>query len=96
MPTDTARPGRLTSYRRLFGYAAPYRSGWAAIVAATLATTALSLVQPWPLKVLVDHVLGGRPLQGWAGECAGAPARHRDAAAACSRGWSRPGSSSSP
>ena len=68
MPTDTARPGRLASYRRLFGYAAPYRSGWAAIVAATLATTALTLAQPWPLKLLVDHVLGGRPLQGWAGE----------------------------
>jgi ATP-binding cassette subfamily B protein len=62
------RPGRLGAYRRLFGYAAPYRAGWAAIVAATLTTTAVSLAQPWPLKVLVDHVLGGRPLQGWAGE----------------------------
>ena len=68
MPTDTARPGRLGSYRRLFGYAAPYRAGWAAIVAATLTTTALTLAQPWPLKVLVDHVLGDRPLQGWAGD----------------------------
>ncbi len=68
MPTESARPGRLASYRRLFGYAAPYRAGWAAIVAATLTTTALTLAQPWPLKVLVDHVLGNRPLQGWAGD----------------------------
>ena len=91
MPTDTARPGRLTSYRRLFGYAAPYRAGWAAIVAATL----------------VDHgaVAGAavaaqgarrprarRPAAAGLGRrVAGAPARHRDAAAACWPGWSLAG-----
>ena len=37
------------------------------IVLATLATTALSLAQPWPLQILVDHVLGQRPLDGWSG-----------------------------
>ncbi|MGD9902577.1 MAG: ABC transporter ATP-binding protein [Vicinamibacterales bacterium] len=65
MPTDTARPGRLAGYRRLLGYARPHRDGWITIVGATLASSALSLAQPWPLKVLVDHVLGSQPLTGW-------------------------------
>jgi ATP-binding cassette subfamily B protein/subfamily B ATP-binding cassette protein MsbA len=67
MPPEPPRSGRLRSYRRLFAYAAPYRRGWATIVVATLATTALSLAQPWPLKILVDHVLAQGPLDGWAG-----------------------------
>jgi ABC-type multidrug transport system fused ATPase/permease subunit len=55
---------RRGGYRRLFRYAAPYKREWAAIVAATLLSTALSLLQPWPLKILVDHVLGHVPLRG--------------------------------
>ncbi len=49
-------------YTRLFQYAAPYWRGWALIVVATLASTACALVQPWPMKVLVDHVLGSAPM----------------------------------
>ena len=43
-------------------YAVPYRSSWAIIVAATLCSSALSLAQPWPLQVLVDHVFGDAPM----------------------------------
>jgi ATP-binding cassette subfamily B protein/subfamily B ATP-binding cassette protein MsbA len=64
MPTDTRRPSRLQVYAQLLRYAAPYRRDWAVIVAVTLMSTALSLLQPWPLKVLVDHVLGHVPVQG--------------------------------
>ena len=64
MPTE-ARPARRTrGYRWLLNYALPYRRGWLAIAAAMLASTAISLLQPWPLKVLVDHVLGGAPPEG--------------------------------
>ena len=59
----TAHAG-VRGYRRLLSYAAPYRRGWAAIVAVTLLSTGLSLLQPWPIKVLVDHVLGEAPLRG--------------------------------
>lgn len=52
----------MRAYRRLFGYAAPYWRGWAGIVLATTLSTALSLLQPWPVKVIVDHVLGGVPV----------------------------------
>jgi ATP-binding cassette, subfamily B, bacterial len=55
---------RRGGYRRLIRYAAPYKREWAVIVAATFLSTALSLLQPWPLKVLVDHVLGDVPLRG--------------------------------
>ncbi len=58
MPTDARRAG---GYGRLLRYAAPYRRGWISIVAATLVSTGLTLLQPWPLQVLVDHVLGSQP-----------------------------------
>lgn len=54
--------GRFT---RLFQYAVPYWRGWALIVAATLFSTACALLQPWPMKVLVDHVLGDQPMGGF-------------------------------
>jgi ATP-binding cassette, subfamily B, bacterial len=64
MPADTVRRRRLRGYRQLFGYAAPHRRGWAAILSATALSTGLSLLQPWPIQVLVDHVLGNAPLRG--------------------------------
>jgi ATP-binding cassette subfamily B protein/subfamily B ATP-binding cassette protein MsbA len=64
MRADVDAARRWRGYRRLFGYAAPYRRGWAGIAAATLASTALTLLQPWPVKVLVDHVLGAAPSTG--------------------------------
>jgi subfamily B ATP-binding cassette protein MsbA len=40
----------------------PYR-GWVAIVlVATLVETAMSLAAPWPLKIILDNVLGGHKL----------------------------------
>jgi ABC-type multidrug transport system fused ATPase/permease subunit/GT2 family glycosyltransferase len=51
-------------------YAAPLWKGWLLILALTLLSTILSLMQPWPLKVLVDNVLDGQPLTGGAGKVA--------------------------
>src|SRR5215204_2318890 len=64
MPVDANPRRRAGSYRWLLKYAGPYRAGWTTIVSATLFSTVLSLVQPWPLKVLVDHILGDLPLTG--------------------------------
>ena len=33
---------------------------------AMLASSAMDLLEPWPLKVVFDHVVGGRPLPTWA------------------------------
>ena len=53
---------RLKSYRRLLSYALTDWRGWALLVGVTLLTLAFGLLQPWPMQVLVDHVLGGRPM----------------------------------
>jgi ABC-type multidrug transport system fused ATPase/permease subunit len=54
-------PGR-GRYRRLLRYAMADRKGWASIVVVTLLSSALALLQPWPMKVVIDHVLGSQPL----------------------------------
>jgi len=43
----------------------PYR-GWVAIILfATLIETAMSLAAPWPLKIILDNVLGGHHAPHW-------------------------------
>src|SRR5437764_12998583 len=51
-------------YRRILRYAAPGRKGWALIAGMMLLTSAFGLLQPWPMKVVVDHVLGREPMPG--------------------------------
>ena len=50
----------MSTYRQLLRYALPYWRGWILIVFVTLLSTAFGLLQPWPMKVLVDNVLGGQ------------------------------------
>ena len=64
MQTEPRPVRRARGYRWLIGYALPYTRGWLGIAAAMLLSTAVSLLQPWPLKVLVDQVLGGVPAAG--------------------------------
>ncbi|MEO5802724.1 MAG: ABC transporter ATP-binding protein, partial [Verrucomicrobiota bacterium] len=49
-------------FRLLSRYAAPLRRFFALIFALTLTASALSALQPWPMKLLVDHVLGDKSL----------------------------------
>jgi ATP-binding cassette subfamily B protein/subfamily B ATP-binding cassette protein MsbA len=51
---------------RLLRYARPYRRHLAAVLAAMALAVALDVLRPWPMKVLVDQVLGGQaaPLGG--------------------------------
>ena len=46
------------SYGRLLRYALLDKRGWALLFLATLAASAFSLLTPWPMKILIDHVLG--------------------------------------
>jgi ATP-binding cassette subfamily B protein len=50
----------MTSLLPLLRYARRYWKGWLLILVVTLASAALALAYPWPLKVLVDRVLGDR------------------------------------
>ena len=46
----------------ILGYLRPYRWRALAVLLLVLAETGLTALAPWPLKVLVDNVLGGAPL----------------------------------
>ena len=63
-------------YRRLLGYLLRNKAGWVGILVLTLLSTGLGLLEPWPLKVLVDDVLGHRPLTGPLGSLPGAGSTH--------------------
>jgi ATP-binding cassette subfamily B protein len=51
--------------RRLLPYAWRRRGPMALVVAGMVLDIGFTLLQPWPLKVLVDNVLRGRPLHGF-------------------------------
>jgi len=56
------RPGRTFAvWRRLLPYLLPHRRLLAASSVLVLLTVAFELVKPWPLKVVVDQVLLGKP-----------------------------------
>ena len=48
--------------RLLLSYASRYRSGWLLIAVVTVLSSVFSLAQPWPMKILVDQVLGKAPM----------------------------------
>ena len=52
----------MSYFWRVLRYLKPY--GWLAFasVLITVASVAASLLMPWPLKLLVDNVLGGQPI----------------------------------
>src|SRR4030095_13662330 len=52
-------------YRRLLVYAAPYRGGWVLIALFTLAYTVVAVLQPWPMQILIDQVLGQQSRPGF-------------------------------
>ncbi len=60
--SDAARPRAFATFRRLLGEVRGY--GWhvAAIVALQLLATPLALLNPLPLRIAVDSVIGDRPL----------------------------------
>ncbi len=47
------------------GLCRPYRKWVLVIIIAMLAETMISLATPWPLKIILDHVIEQRPLPGW-------------------------------
>lgn len=44
----------------------PYRGLVAIVVAAMLVQAAMGLAAPWPLKVVIDNVIGDQPIPQWA------------------------------
>jgi len=52
---------RLSFDRRLFSYVWPYRLILLVVLAQVLLINLCELLKPWPLKIIIDHVLGGTP-----------------------------------
>ena len=59
---ETKRFGMLRIFRWITHYAARRWHGLVAVLMSMLLGIGLSVLQPWPMKLLVDYVLQGRPL----------------------------------
>src|SRR5262249_20540610 len=59
--------------RKILRRLRPYRAAFAGAIAQVLLIGVLELAKPWPLKVIVDNVLGGHPFT--TGPLAGLDAR---------------------
>src|SRR5690348_13868490 len=58
---------RADIYARLFPYVRAFKWIMAVTVILELTQSGLALLDPWPLKVLVDNGLSGKPLPDWLG-----------------------------
>src|SRR5512141_2407727 len=57
-----AMPEIARKYARILRHALRDWRALSAILAITLAYSALAALQPWPLKILIDSAIGGAPL----------------------------------
>src|SRR5258707_13382895 len=57
----------LPMYRRLLHFARPYWAHLAGLFALSLAATPIALLTPLPIKIVVDSVVGSRPLPSFLG-----------------------------
>jgi ABC-type multidrug transport system fused ATPase/permease subunit len=67
-PAAAAAPAgakRTDKMRLVRGLLAPHRGWLAVILGAMVAQTAASLAAPWPLKVILDHVVGSHKAPDW-------------------------------
>ena len=60
--SETTTGPRPALVRRLAHYLRPYRLAFALALGQVFLMSALELLRPWPLKIVVDNVLGERPL----------------------------------
>ncbi|MBW2373997.1 MAG: ABC transporter ATP-binding protein [Deltaproteobacteria bacterium] len=52
----------LRLFRRAIGYVAPYKGRFAVKAALTIVSLFPPLLLPWPIKMQIDHVIEGRPV----------------------------------
>ena len=58
----TAPPRRFPLIRTVAYYLRPHRGAFVFALVQVVLISACELLKPWPLKIIVDHVLGGAPL----------------------------------
>jgi ATP-binding cassette subfamily B protein/subfamily B ATP-binding cassette protein MsbA len=57
----------MTVILRVLGYLRPYRTGFVLALGLVAVTALLEIAKPWPLKIVVDSVLGDRPVEPFTG-----------------------------
>lgn len=55
----------MTLLRWTLSFLRPYRARVAVITALSIVEVALAAFTPWPLKTIIDNVLGGQPMAPW-------------------------------
>ncbi len=66
LPVSSVQTPPATSLAPLVaGLLRPYRTGLAIVFVAMLVQTAMGLAAPWPLKIILDNVIGHHALPGW-------------------------------
>jgi ABC-type multidrug transport system fused ATPase/permease subunit len=63
--TRSGAPPAQGMARLVLGLVKPYRVWLAIVFIAMLVETAMTLATPWPLKIVIDNVVGSRPLPEW-------------------------------
>src|SRR2546428_10262207 len=58
----SGRVGDVALYRRVLEQARPYRLHFVALFVVGLLASPIALLTPVPLRIVVDSVLGGRPV----------------------------------
>jgi ATP-binding cassette subfamily B protein len=58
---------RTDIYSRVFPYIGPHKLWMAMVVAIITIEAGLALLEPWPMKILIDQGLSRQPLSGWLG-----------------------------
>lgn len=56
------KPTARRHFFQLLSYAKPYKAGVAGQLMLMLASIGFGVLKPWPLKVVLDNVVGGQPL----------------------------------
>ena len=54
-----------TMTRLVFSLIKPYRKWLLVVLIAMIIETLMSLATPWPLKIIIDNVIGNKELPGW-------------------------------
>jgi ATP-binding cassette subfamily B protein len=73
---EVAAPSSFRRQLRLLGYVKPHWRALVVLLATMLANIGLELLRPWPLKLLVDNVLGDHPTPDLLSWLPGAEGRH--------------------
>ncbi len=65
MPSLTAKTKSARLSRLAFQQIRPYRKWVSLILAAMLVEALMGIASPWPLKIIIDNVIGSQPLPSW-------------------------------